>query len=481
MLNFKSMSKRIFLLFYLLCGYFGSYAQINLVPNGDFEEVKICQSGQPNYISKYWFAPEDHVIALDDPCLYGSYWASLNNNFGIDGSKAGFMETYGFFTQLVNVPHNRLYLATQLTSKLVKDETYYFEMSFRTLDTTTNNRVSTDFTDGQAIAFTNKFPIYDHSQPNSPISLTPVLSHGLVNDFKWHKLKGCFVANGGEQFLLIGNFKANAETMRAPTGLKSTAPYASSNLAVDNVILTPIAFPIRDTVACKNETIIFNVQNRFIDSIQYLWHDNTTTPQYQSQKTERVSVRIIYPVKNCVSVSEANVQIIEPNYRSPIKDTAICQNGKVTFSAGTGLLGETIAWKSGSKERQIDVTTEGVYAADIKNRCGSWTDTFRLRVQHCGFDVFVPTAFSPNGDGVNDVFKPFFNTDFIKIESYDLRLFNRWGSLVFASQNLTDAWDGTYRGTVCETGVYIWTISARVQLNGRTETKQLSGDVTIMR
>ena len=71
--------------------------------------------------------------------------------------------------------------------------------------------------------------------------------------------------------------------------------------------------------------------------------------------------------------------------------------------------------------------------------------------------------------------------DFIKIESYNLRLFNRWGSLLFASQNVSEAWDGTYRGNRCESGVYIWTVTVRILLNGKVVTKQLSGDVTIVR
>ena len=87
----------------------------------------------------------------------------------------------------------------------------------------------------------------------------------------------------------------------------------------------------------------------------------------------------------------------------------------------------------------------------------------------------------PNGDAVNDDFRPFFKSDFIKIENYDFKVFNRWGSLVFASQNLNDAWDGTLKGQACDTGIYIWTMTVRLMLNGKVQTKQLSGDVAIIR
>jgi gliding motility-associated-like protein len=481
----KSTMKNIHYIFcYLIMAFYTlkSQAQVNLVPNGNFEDVEICQSGPTtSYINRHWFTPQDRVIPLDNPCFYGSYWSPQNNTKGFGGSRGGLMETYGFFTQFLNLSHHRVYLVTKLTKPLVANKTYYFEMSFKTLDTASENRVSTDFTDAQSVAFTNDFPIYDWSKPNSPIPLKPVLSHSLVEDFVWHKLKGCFVAHGGEQFLLIGNFKTNNETKRTPTGLRSPTQFTSSNFVVDNVILTSVAPQLRDTVVCENETAAFDVKNALIDSLQYRWHNNSTTPQYKSKKTEHIFVQIVYPTENCIGRADANVTVISKNQRPNVKDTTVCQNEKAVFMAGTGLLGETIAWKNGEKSPKIQVYTEGAYLADIKNRCANWTDTFRLRVQHCGFEVFVPNAFSPNGDGWNDDFKPFFKMDYIKIESYDFRLFNRWGSLVFASQNVAEAWDGNFRGRPCESGVYVWTITVQVLLNGKVTTKQLSGDVTIIR
>lgn len=475
--------KHIYYCFVLVFCALKSQAQDNLVPNGNFEDAELCVSGQTNYyISRGWFSPQSDIIPLVNPCYYGVWWAGGRDTFGINKSKSCYFETYGFFTLLQNVSHHRAYLATQLKEPLVAGQDYYFEMSFRTIDTVPNlERVTTDFTDAQSISFSAEFPTYDWSVPNNYIRLKPVLSHGLVKDYDWHKLKGCFRANGGEKFLIIGNFKPNNETTRTPTGQLSKTPYTSSNQIVDNIILVPLKIALKDTVVCKGQTVTLNVQNSLVDSISYRWHDNSTTPQYIANKTEQISVRVYYPAEKCIAEGEMSFKSIDNDYHPLAYDTTICQNEKAVFTAGTGLLGETITWKNGSKDHQITVHTEGTYLAEIKNRCASWTDTFRLRVQHCGFDAFVPTAFSPNGDGVNDEFRPFFKMDFIKIESYDLRLFNRWGSLVFASQNVSDDWDGTYRGNPCESGVYIWTITVRVLLNGKVETKQLSGDVTIIR
>ena len=474
-----SQNKHIILAFLFAFLIQKSQAQDNLVPNGDFENVENCVIAQKNNdIPRFWFSPHNRIIPLDDPCFYGGYRSSQDNVIGINGSKCGYMETYGFFS---NVSHHRAYLATKLTKPLIANQKYYFEMSFRTIDTVEPSWVSTDFTDGHSLAFSKDFPIYNWNIPNIPLSLEPVLSHGLINNFKWHKLKGCFTAKGNEQYLVIGNFKENSEIIRTPTGLKNTSLYNSSSILVDNVVLTPVTVNLNDTAVCYGEAVAFDVSKPFIDSLQYRWHDGGTTPQYKATKTDFMSVKVIYPTENCVAEGSASVKILEQKYQPLAKDTTVCQNEKVTFTAGTGILGETIFWKNGSKNRKIEANTEGVYLAEIKNSCANWTDTFRLRIEHCGFDVYVPTAFSPNNDGVNDDFKPFIKMDFIKIKRYNLRLFNRWGSLVFDSQNVNEAWNGTYRDHLCENGIYIWSMTVQVLLNGKVQIKQLSGDVTIIR
>ncbi|HLP19330.1 MAG TPA: gliding motility-associated C-terminal domain-containing protein, partial [Chitinophagales bacterium] len=70
-------------------------------------------------------------------------------------------------------------------------------------------------------------------------------------------------------------------------------------------------------------------------------------------------------------------------------------------------------------------------------------------------DIFIPNAFSPNGDGNNDAFQLF--GDISSIAYLDLRVFNRWGEMVFESNKHNFTWDGTYKGEVVPQGVYIYT------------------------
>ena len=90
-------------------------------------------------------------------------------------------------------------------------------------------------------------------------------------------------------------------------------------------------------------------------------------------------------------------------------------------------------------------------------------------------DYRIPDIFSPNGDGQNDVFKPFFlgNMDVV-----ELRVYNRWGVLVFESSDPNNpGWDGMYQDKIAPSEVYIWEVRVGLGDNIRTET----GQVTLLR
>jgi len=88
--------------------------------------------------------------------------------------------------------------------------------------------------------------------------------------------------------------------------------------------------------------------------------------------------------------------------------------------------------------------------------------------------VFVPNSFSPNGDGNNDVFQIYGQG----IKTIDLKIFNRWGELVYKSNNQFDGWDGTYKGLVQQPSVF--TYAARITyLDDKKTEKQ--GTVTLLR
>lgn len=69
--------------------------------------------------------------------------------------------------------------------------------------------------------------------------------------------------------------------------------------------------------------------------------------------------------------------------------------------------------------------------------------------------VYVPEVFTPNQDGISDFMSLFFS----ETVPFELRIYDRWGSVIFTSRSLTETWDGTYLGKSCTEGVYLWEIA----------------------
>ena len=86
----------------------------------------------------------------------------------------------------------------------------------------------------------------------------------------------------------------------------------------------------------------------------------------------------------------------------------------------------------------------------------------------------VPTAFSPNDDGINDILCPL-GSDIAEVE---FEVYSRWGERVFSSDNMSHVWDGKHNGTLVNSGVYVW--KAKVLFTDGSQTSK-TGDVTILR
>lgn len=94
-------------------------------------------------------------------------------------------------------------------------------------------------------------------------------------------------------------------------------------------------------------------------------------------------------------------------------------------------------------------------------------------IKNCNY--FIPNAFSPNNDTKNDYFKPIINCEF---NEYKLQIFNRWGELVFYSDNVNSNWNGTYKGGECEIGTYFYILTLK-RNNG--DLQAIKGDIVLIK
>jgi gliding motility-associated-like protein len=146
-------------------------------------------------------------------------------------------------------------------------------------------------------------------------------------------------------------------------------------------------------------------------------------------------------------------------------------------ATGTG----TLTWVSGEgifckvcPETKINATQSGCYLIETVNEFGcKASDEVCIEVT-TNSGIFIPNSFTPNDDGLNDVFL----VQGYSISEVKLEIFDRWGEKLFSSNDQKLGWNGTYKGTVCKNDVYVYKVSYK-GLDGKRQFK--TGHVSISR
>jgi gliding motility-associated-like protein len=150
--------------------------------------------------------------------------------------------------------------------------------------------------------------------------------------------------------------------------------------------------------------------------------------------------------KDSLKKSIANVNPLTINLGT---DTTICTPSMIVLSPGAY---SKYTWQDGSSKATLNVTREGRYSVIVSDLRGCSASSSVNIVGDCG-KIFFPAAFTPNGDNRNEFFGPLGNVGLIK--DYDLTIFNRWGKLVFKTNNPLKKWNGR-TGDEILTGAYVW-------------------------
>jgi gliding motility-associated-like protein/uncharacterized repeat protein (TIGR01451 family) len=147
---------------------------------------------------------------------------------------------------------------------------------------------------------------------------------------------------------------------------------------------------------------------------------------------------------------------------------------------------DTYSWSFGDTEVynyfQPGIVTYPTYVSDqyyvsliAYNDNGCVDSTFRIINFDNSLVIYVPNAFTPDGDEFNNIFKPIFAAP---VASYNLKIYNRWGEILFESNDTEVGWDGTYNGTLVQDGVYTWDI---LVTTFETRTYRKQGTVSILK
>lgn len=230
---------------------------------------------------------------------------------------------------------------------------------------------------------------------------------------------------------------------------------------------------------CFGDVTRFDITNKAnIDSVFWEFGDGTNStsfsPVHAYAATGNYKVRLREFFNGKSYLDSANVTIYRNPVVSNLGDTILMYSGStVKLHAGGGFMEYT--WSNGLADSVITVESGGMYSVTVKDfNCCISTDSVYVNV----FQFFVPNAFSP--EGANKIFKAL---SIYKNINFMMYIYDRWGQLVFTSDNIDIGWDGTINGQLGTPSTYAWVIY--VDFGGSdivTKDKVvLKGTVTLVR
>ena len=288
-------------------------------------------------------------------------------------------------------------------------------------------------------------------------------------------------ASGGGNYLWSNGSTASVISVTAT----ATATYSvivsaggCSDTTSGKIFITPS--PVVDL---GNDQTICSGQNFTLDAgnpgVSYIWSTGATT--------QTISVSgagtywIIVGMNNCLATDTIKT-FIAPNIH--LQDSSLCVTSPIVLDAGAGA--SSYLWSNGAVTQSIAVEASGSYwVTAMFGSCPSG-DTAKITGEEGAGSLYVPNAFTPNDDNLNEVFL----AKGTGIVSFNMSVFDRWGNLIFASDDVNKGWDGKIEGghyifkqdgqEVSQEDVYVWKIDYTTQCFPLVRNK-LMGHVSIVK
>lgn len=224
-----------------------------------------------------------------------------------------------------------------------------------------------------------------------------------------------------------------------------------------------------DTSICSNQSVMLTAPQGF----NYKWSNGATTQNITVKSAGNyiatISDNCGFTFSDTIRVNMYNT----PDINLP-NDTTICAYDEMVLQANNGF--SNYVWNTGATTASIIVHNAGLYklTATTADNCIA-IDSVYIKTKDCKNQIWFPTAFTPNNDGLNDTYKPTVDGS---LESYKLEIYNRYGQKIFSTQNHTVFWNGTFKGAAQPTGSYVFFCEYKFRgMEGRNE----KGTITLIR
>ncbi len=316
----------------------------------------------------------------------------------------------------------------------------------------------------------------------------------ITDTTKWTRVKGSFVAQGNEHFINLGNFRHDtASTMVLSNfNIHWWFVYNIPTYLIDAVsvykptdTLYTVTLP-KDTLLCPGETLdlvaVLDSGFKLQDTVTtYLWSTGSTDSNITVTQPGSYWVQTTIN-KRWVQTDTIVVSYFDANYTLDLPDSVgFCENETANIVANNIPLTKYY-WSNGDTTWGISIGYPTTLQLTAVTPCYTLQESVTVYQKQCETYIYIPNAFTPDGDGKNDFFE-FFGVP----EPLTLIVFNRWGGIVYQNPNYQNNWDGTNNGEPLPAGVYSYLIEylyvnpKATQPNPVGSKQQIRGTVTIVR
>lgn len=364
----STLLKRYFLAISLIIGFCVGHAQ-NLVPNYSFENISSCPEffgqGGPT-LAPPWTVPTQGSADVFNECCTTGQVDVPNNFFGSQPALTG-VGYAGFYTRL-NAFLYREYIQAPLDEPLVAGTWYAVSFYVSPAD------------NGCAIEHIGAYLSVDAPGNGgfAPFDLTPqvVSTEGFINDFDgWTLVSGCFLAEGGEAHITLGNFESDADNPMEPGCNQVYSYYYIDDVTViESMPPESIDFDLGGPVeACFEYEI-----DPMLDGYYFIWEGGSHGPTLTVTETGIYSLTL---TDGCnFGVDSIEVTILGSH--DPIDigpdELTFCAGEEYVITLDPDL--SVYTWQDGSNDSEYTITTTGVYSVTLDDGCSQDSDEIDITV-----------------------------------------------------------------------------------------------------
>jgi gliding motility-associated-like protein len=215
------------------------------------------------------------------------------------------------------------------------------------------------------------------------------------------------------------------------------------------VIISPEINLGNDTSLCLGESILIQINDSTLTS--FLWQDGSSTDSLLVTQQGKYYVEVALS-NGCKGADTIEVSYIDPPSANWPTDTIVCRNEILKLEViGKELV---VFWNGTPGENTFMVSNyDGWVNMQASNICGSVGKQINVGTKNCFCKVYYPNAISVNDDLLNETFKPVYDCIW---QEYNLQIFNRWGELLFETNDPKKSWNGKYKNTRVAKDYYVW-------------------------